>query len=193
MSEEQSPTGDSPKSMMTDEQMAELTETKINKNDLPFVNVGAAPFQLPTLKYSKLSVAMKPAEQVMVETFFESCPFRMAISTVGGYGFGAILGLIGGSMEPIDPDKKQTTRMVLKDMGTRSHAMGKNLAMVGVIFAGSECVIESYRAKSDHWNGIASGCTTGGVLGFRAGPQAAVMGCAGFAAFSAAIDYFMNR
>ncbi|KNC76503.1 hypothetical protein SARC_10999 [Sphaeroforma arctica JP610] len=136
---------------------------------------------------------MKSAEQVMVESFFESCPFRMSISTVGGYGFGAVLGLIGGSMEPIDPDKKQKARDVIRDMGKRSHAMGKNLAMIGVMFAGSECVIETARAKSDHWNGLLSGCTTGGVLGMRAGPHAAVMGCAGFAAFSAAIDYFMQR
>jgi len=30
------------------------------------------------------------------------------------------------------------------------------------------------------------------VLGAKAGPQAAAIGCGGFAAFSAAIDYYMK-
>ena len=49
-----------------------------------------------------------------------------------------------------------------------------------------------FRAKNDLTNGIAAGCITGGALGARAGPQAAAVGCAGFAAFSAAIDYYMR-
>ena len=39
---------------------------------------------------------------------------------------------------------------------------------------------------------MAAGCITGGVLGAKAGPQAAALGCAGFAAFSLAIDYYMR-
>ena len=37
-----------------------------------------------------------------------------------------------------------------------------------------------------------AGCATGGVLAASGGPQAVVAGCAGFAAFSAAMDYFMH-
>lgn len=40
---------------------------------------------------------------------------------------------------------------------------------------------------------MSAGCFTGGVLAAKAGPKAAAMGCAGFAAFSAAIDYFMQE
>ena len=36
-----------------------------------------------------------------------------------------------------------------------------------------------------------AGCFTGGALGVRAGPQAACAGCATFAAFSTAIEYYM--
>ena len=51
---------------------------------------------------------------------------------------------------------------------------------------------QQYRAKNDLKNGIAAGCITGGILGAKAGPQAAGIGCVGFAAFSAAIDYYMR-
>lgn len=49
-----------------------------------------------------------------------------------------------------------------------------------------------YRGKNDLTNGVAAGCITGGILGAKAGPQAAAVGCGGFAAFSAAIDYYMR-
>ena len=60
-------------------------------------------------------------------------------------------------------------------------------------FASTECVIESYRGKSDMKNAVYSGFATGGLLGFRAGPMGAVWGGCGFAAFSVAIDYFMHH
>ena len=98
-------------------------------------------------------------------------------------------------------------------MGSRSFSSAKNFGLVGAIFAGTECCIEGvsvdstgmavfwivlrkifmqYRAKNDLTNGIAAGCLTGGALGAKAGPQAAALGCAGFAAFSAAIDTYMR-
>lgn len=64
--------------------------------------------------------------------------------------------------------------------------------VVGALFSGTECCIEGLRAKNDLTNGIAAGCITGGILGAKAGPQAALLGCAGFAAFSAAIDAYMR-
>lgn len=39
---------------------------------------------------------------------------------------------------------------------------------------------------------MSAGCITGGILGAKAGPQAAALGCGGFAAFSAAIDWYMG-
>lgn len=79
-----------------------------------------------------------------------------------------------------------------KDMGSRSYSSAKNFGLVGALFSGTECCIEGYRAKNDLTNGVAAGCITGGILGAKAGPQAAAVGCAGFAAFSAAIDYYMR-
>jgi len=87
---------------------------------------------------------------------------------------------------------QQQLRAGLKDMGRASWSSAKNFGLVGAIFSGTECCIEGYRATNDLTNGIAAGCITGGVLAAKAGPQAAVVGCLGFAAFSAAIDSYMR-
>lgn len=88
---------------------------------------------------------------------------------------------------------RQQLRAGLKDMGQRSFSSAKNFGKVGAIFSGTECCIEGFRAKNDLANGVMAGCITGGVLAASAGPQAAALGCAGFAAFSAAIDAYMRR
>jgi len=87
---------------------------------------------------------------------------------------------------------RQQLRQGLREMGRASYSSAKNFGMVGAIFSGTECCIEGFRAKNDLYNGVAAGCITGGALAAKAGPQAAAVGCAGFAAFSAAIDYYMR-
>ena len=87
---------------------------------------------------------------------------------------------------------KQQLRHGLRDMGSRSYSTAKNFGLVGALYSGSECCIEGLRAKNDLTNSVVAGCVTGGILGAQAGPQAAAAGCAGFAAFSAAIDAYMR-
>lgn len=87
---------------------------------------------------------------------------------------------------------KQQVRHGFKDMGARSWSSAKNFGIVGALYSGTECCIEGLRAKNDLTNSVAAGCLTGGILGAKAGPQAAAFGCAGFAAFSAAIDAYMR-
>jgi mitochondrial import inner membrane translocase subunit TIM22 len=87
---------------------------------------------------------------------------------------------------------RQQLKHGLRDMGRQSFSSAKNFGLIGAIFSGTECCIEGLRAKNDLWNGVAGGCITGGALAAKAGPQAALVGCAGFAAFSAAIDYYMR-
>lgn len=96
-----------------------------------------------------------------------------------------------GSIPLTDLPLKQQLKHGLRDMYRSSISSGKNFAKVGAIFSGTECAIEGLRAKNDLWNGVAGGCLTGGVLARNAGPQAAAVGCVGFAAFSAAIDAYM--
>ncbi|ORY90997.1 mitochondrial import inner membrane translocase subunit Tim17 family protein [Syncephalastrum racemosum] len=137
----------------------------------------------------------------MIQGAMESCPVRMGMAGAAGFAMGAAFGLFMSSFEYSGPQMdqdivnqstKQQLRAVAKDMFNRSRSMAKNFAVVGAIYSGTECCIESYRAKNDLGNSMAAGCVTGGLLAARAGPQAAAFGCAGFAAFSTAIDYYMR-
>ena len=58
------------------------------------------------------------------------------------------------------------TRETLMDMRKTISGFAKNLAVVGLMLAGTECLIESYGAKSDIKNAIYSGFVTGGLIGF---------------------------
>ncbi|KAF8253020.1 mitochondrial import inner membrane translocase, subunit Tim17/22 [Wilcoxina mikolae CBS 423.85] len=145
-------------------------------------------------------------QQQIIKTMqmgMESCPAKTALSGVAGFAIGGVFGLFMASMSYDTPMSgpgstlsslplKQQLRQGFKDMGSRSWSSAKNFGMVGAIFSGTECCIEGFRAKNDMYNGVAAGCITGGALAASAGPQAAAIGCAGFAAFSAAIDYYLR-
>lgn len=138
----------------------------------------------------------------------ESCPVKTVIAGGMGFGLGGMFGIFMSSMRydtPLssglpggvgttisDMPVREQLRLGFKDMGRSAYSSAKNFGYIGAMFAGTECCIEGFRAKNDLANGVAAGCLTGGFLARNAGPQAAAIGCAGFAAFSAAIDYYMR-
>ncbi|XP_070571881.1 mitochondrial import inner membrane translocase subunit Tim22-like [Ptychodera flava] len=136
----------------------------------------------------------KSRDQLIVEGAMESCAFKSVMSCVLGFGLGAAIGLFAASVDPIDPElaAKQKARDILRDMGKRSFFHAKNFAVIGAMFSATECAIESYRGQSGTQNTSLAGCVTGGLIGLRAGIKPAIAGCAGFAAFSAAIDYYFH-
>uniref|UniRef100_A0A2K6N1Z2 Mitochondrial import inner membrane translocase subunit TIM22 n=1 Tax=Rhinopithecus bieti TaxID=61621 RepID=A0A2K6N1Z2_RHIBE len=140
----------------------------------------------------------KSEEQKMIEKVMESCAFKAALACVGGFVLGGAFGVFTAGIDtnvgfdPKDPYRTPTAKEVLKDMGQRGMSYAKNFAIVGAMFSCTECLVESYRGKSDWKNSVISGCITGGAIGFRAGLKAGAIGCGGFAAFSAAIDYYLR-
>ncbi|KAJ5462013.1 Mitochondrial import inner membrane translocase subunit tim22 [Penicillium daleae] len=152
------------------------------------------------------TAGMSEQEQAMVKMMqagMESCPVKTVISGTMGFALGGAFGLFMASMSydsPLTPQGREIAdlpwreqvRRGFKDMGKRSFSSAKNFGIVGALYSGTECCIEGLRAKNDLTNSVAAGCLTGGILGAKAGPQAAAFGCAGFAAFSAAIDAYMR-
>eukprot|EP00128_Syssomonas_multiformis_P015469 Colp12_sorted_trinity150504_noHs@19268 len=139
---------------------------------------------------------LKPKEMMFVEGLYESCAFKTAISGASGFVFGPLMalftaGMSGPGTPGYDPTK-QTAREVFRDMKAQSWSMAKNFALFGAVFAATECFIETQRAKSDRWNSISAGCATGAMFGLRAGVQAGLGACVGFAAFSAVIDQVLH-
>lgn len=150
----------------------------------------------------------------MMVNFMTSCPGKFAISGVTGFALGGVFGLFMASMaydtplhtpspagsaavpnmvqQMSDLPLKQQIKLQFTDMGKRAYSSAKNFGYIGMIYSGVECSVESVRAKNDIYNGLAAGCITGGGLAYKSGPQAALVGCAGFAAFSAAIDLYMR-
>jgi len=141
--------------------------------------------------------------QDLMTTGMESCAAKTVIAGGGGFAIGAFFSLMSSSFAYEDPLLRPQSapgmRMhekateVFKEMGRGMYRSGKGFGKVGALFAGIECVIESYRARNDMVNPVAAGFVAGGVLARNAGPKAALGGGLAFAAFSAAIDLFLRR
>lgn len=142
-------------------------------------------------------VIIKTNEEKLIEATIESCPFKSLTSCVIGYGLGLAVGLFTSSLMPNVTDtmapQTQSAREILREMKNAMLSYGKNFALLGLVFSGVECTIESARGKSDWKNGTYAGGVTGGLIGLRGGLRAGIFGAAGFAAFSTAIDYYMHR
>uniref|UniRef100_A0A7S0VA57 Mitochondrial import inner membrane translocase subunit TIM22 n=1 Tax=Hemiselmis tepida TaxID=464990 RepID=A0A7S0VA57_9CRYP len=99
---------------------------------------------------------------------------------------------LGGLKVAENATAKETAMATLRQTAGKSTSMGRTFAVIGAVYAGSECVIEKYRAKTDMRNSAYAGCLTGGILARSGGPLAMTAGCAGFAAWSTAIESFMH-
>ncbi|XP_013420793.1 mitochondrial import inner membrane translocase subunit Tim22 [Lingula anatina] len=137
----------------------------------------------------------KSKEELMVARAFESCAFKSTLSLVMGFGLGAMFGVFAASIDPMSTMTTETpsTRVYLREMKNRSISYGKNFAVIGCMFAGTECLIETYRGQTGLLNGTFAGGLTGGLIGLRAGVKAGMFGAVGFAVFSTVIDYYFRH
>ncbi|KAI9507985.1 mitochondrial import inner membrane translocase subunit TIM22 [Russula earlei] len=129
----------------------------------------------------------------------ESCLGKTTLAGVFGFAAGGFFSMMSSSFAYEDPLLRQnlnTTQKateIFKDMGRGMWRSGKGFGKVGALYAGIECVIESYRARNDMVNPVAAGFVAGGILARNSGPTGALGGGLAFAAFSAAIDLFLRR
>ncbi|KAJ3381443.1 Mitochondrial import inner membrane translocase subunit tim22 [Lobulomyces angularis] len=137
-------------------------------------------------------------EQQLFSNLLESCPTKTVISMGAGFGLGVLFSLFMSSAnhETTETFHKLSTREQLKitakDMGRTAYSTGKNFGLVGALFASSECIIETFRGKNDLINVSSAGCVSGAILAAPTGPKGMAVGCAGFAAFSTAIEAYMR-
>lgn len=135
-----------------------------------------------------------------------SCGGKAAIGVFGGGVMGLLMGVFLGAMSDATPPvqviggkdvpqapMREQVRVTFRATAEKSLYWCRNFAFITGVFGGSECLVEKYRGKHDVWNSVASGCITGAALQAKQGPQAAAMGCGGFAAFSLVIDSFMGH
>jgi hypothetical protein len=103
-------------------------------------------YQRSTGGFSR-AMSMPTSEDAMMEAVVESCPFKLLIAGTLSFGLGGLFGLLVGGMHSGgalgDEDvTKLTVKQTLKNAGQRSWSYSKNFALVGAIFAGTECYIE---------------------------------------------------
>ena len=99
--------------------------------------------------------------------------------------------LVGGKDVPQPPLREQI-KVTMRATAEKSKYWCRQFAFITGVFGGTDCLVEKFRGKHDLWNSVASGCITGAALQAKQGPQAAAIGCGGFAAFSFVIDKVMG-
>lgn len=149
-----------------------------------------------------------PAWISMLNRGSESCLFKAALSGTAGAGLGLFCGLLfGGYSSAVDKavelegPASLKLRVGFREAGRAMLSYSKQFAMFGVVFSTSECTVEKIRARHDLYNSVIAGCATGAIMASqprdripaRARAVQMAVACGGMAAFSTAIDYYMEH
>jgi len=135
----------------------------------------------------------------------ESCAGKAAIGIFGGGVMGLLMGVFLGAMSDMTPPVtvingkevpqapiKEQMRTTIRATGQKSLYWCRQFAFITGVFSGTECIVEKSRGRHDVWNEVLGGCVTGAAMQGKHGPQAAAVGCGGFAAFSLVIAQVMG-
>lgn len=135
----------------------------------------------------------------------ENCVGRSIFGAVAGAGLGVMMGIFLGAMGDMSPaipiingreapqaPAKEQLRLAYRATFERCGHWARNFMALTALFSGVDCVVEKFRGKHDAYNAIISGCGVGAALSAKQGPQAACLGCAGFAVFSGVMEVVMG-
>ena len=194
-----------------------LTESKYNHRDALHREV---PLKDPNSKLAldnltRLSLPyaqpwwLSPSSNPQVPPDFSwmtnSCGGKAAIGLFAGGAMGLLMGVFLGAMSDATPPVtviagkdvpqaplREQIKVTMRATAEKSKYWCRQFAFITGVFGGTDCLVEKFRGKHDMWNSVASGCITGAALQAKQGPQAAAVGCGGFAAFSLVIDKVMG-
>jgi len=104
----------------------------------------------------------------------EPCPDRIVEDIGGAFGMGAVGGSLWHFVKGArnSPSGSRFTG-ALYSARSRAPILGGNFAVWGGTFSTFDCSLQYIRRRDDHWNAIASGFLTGGLLAARGGWKAA--------------------
>eukprot|EP00920_Eleutheroschizon_duboscqi_P036908 GHVT01088570.1.p2 GENE.GHVT01088570.1~~GHVT01088570.1.p2 ORF type:complete len:150 (+),score=19.29 GHVT01088570.1:715-1164(+) len=105
----------------------------------------------------------------------EPCPDRIVEDLGGAFG----MGCVGGFLWHFAKGWRNSPRYEKLGGGlfsakTRAPILGGNFAVWGGTFSCFDCTFQHLRGTEDHWNAVASGFCTGGVLALRGGARSAL-------------------
>uniref|UniRef100_A0A0G4GAT0 Mitochondrial import inner membrane translocase subunit TIM17 n=1 Tax=Chromera velia CCMP2878 TaxID=1169474 RepID=A0A0G4GAT0_9ALVE len=100
----------------------------------------------------------------------EPCPDRIVEDLGGAFGMGCVGGFIWHFVKGArNSTRGEVLSTALFSAKSRAPVLGGNFAVWGGTFSSFDCTLQYLRQKEDHWNAIASGALTGGVLALRGG------------------------
>jgi import inner membrane translocase subunit TIM17 len=104
----------------------------------------------------------------------EPCPDRIVDDLGGAFGMGVVGGFVWhfGKGARNSPSGEKLNG-AFYSARSRAPILGGNFAVWGGTFSTFDCSLQYVRRRDDHWNAIASGFLTGGVLAARGGWKAA--------------------
>ncbi|ELA47950.1 hypothetical protein VCUG_00533 [Vavraia culicis subsp. floridensis] len=97
-----------------------------------------------------------------------------------GYVFGTLVGLLN-SRKPV--------KCTLTDM----HSSGKRFMMLGMIYTGSEALIETVRDKKCPLNVLGASAVAGGLVMSRDGLGKSLLGAVGFSVYTGLNEFYYTR
>lgn len=168
----------------------------------PMVNVHA------TTQMNMFHGLPQNAQQFQIqELLTQNCMAKSTLSGVMGYGLGCFIGLFMYSTRTNAIEAQYSThdgralsstawrgwRAELKDMGRDCHRSGRNFGIIGSSFVFTECCISYCRGKEDIRTPVLAGFIVGALGGLRVSVGSGLAGGCGFAAFSWAIEQWMDR